>query len=249
VCNDDSGAPLRAIAHGSSRPTARRHARGGFAACAADRDPRVDRLQVGGAVGVARRRRRAVQAGRTIERGWVRGSASSASTSTSAPDIGFQHRGLAAKSRRGVTASGYRCPSVSRCWVTKSLSGCARRPARAWHHAVSAAAPPRINANLSAKVATPAAASHGAGARRTSRRAKVRYGAIGRHRSWRHTLRSRRVHRSPTESRRPRRRHCAESGRRPASHRRPSLSKQGSSALPAQRGHPAEVVSGFHRRS
>jgi len=56
VCNDDSGAPLRATAHGRSRPAARR---------------------------------RAVQAGRTIERGWVRGSASSASTSTSAPDIGL----------------------------------------------------------------------------------------------------------------------------------------------------------------
>ncbi len=64
-------------------------ARVGFAACVADRDPRVDRLQIGGPLGVARRRRRAVQAGRTIERGWVRGSASSASTSTSAPDIGL----------------------------------------------------------------------------------------------------------------------------------------------------------------
>lgn len=70
MCNDDSGAPLRAIAHGRSRPAARRQARGGFAACAADRDPRVDRLQVGGPVGVARRHRRAVQAGRTVERGW-----------------------------------------------------------------------------------------------------------------------------------------------------------------------------------
>lgn len=79
---------------------------GRFAARAADRDPRVDHLQVGGQYGVARRR--AVQAGRTIESGGARGGASSASNSASAPDIGLPHRELAANWLRGVTASGYR---------------------------------------------------------------------------------------------------------------------------------------------
>ncbi len=138
MCNDDSGAPLTAIAHGSSRSAARQHARGWASL-------RASQIAIHGWTACRLVARSAWRDGAGAR--FRPAEPSSAAGYAAAPRAPLRRRArqisvwLAAKSWRGVTASGYRCPSVSRCCVTKSLSGCARRPARARHHAVSAAAP------------------------------------------------------------------------------------------------------------
>ncbi len=84
MSNDDSGAPLTSIAHGSRCSASRQPARRGRPACVADRDRRVDHLQVGGHFSLVRRHTRPAEPSSAAGTR----SASSGTPSVCVPDTG-----------------------------------------------------------------------------------------------------------------------------------------------------------------